>query len=245
MPDSSLSNFLESDLVALEERFIKVLKQFDNLSQVERIQLAAELDFFGELESAGLTRALQKLNSEYAGIIRELAGYKAQGISALTLQDLELLVEADTDSLLRSAQSYSSEFRSRVVAGFIAGEDTSEIESDLQNIGLSKRERISAINTFRDRFQAVAVAKLFEDEPETRFKLSGPLDIKTRCSCRAVLTKQPKEGLTKSEIDKGAWHKIALANCADYAKQVAEGKPKYNMVNRGGYSCRHFIEIVE
>lgn len=245
MPDSQLPNFLDSDLVALEERFIKVLKQFDNLSQVEKIQIAAELDFFGELESAGLTRVLQKLNSEYAGIIRELAGYKSQGISALTLQDLELLVEADTDSLLRSAQSYSSQFRSRLIKGFISGEQTQDIEKDLRNIGLAKNQTISAINTARDQFNAVAVAKLFEDEPETRFKLSGPLDIKTRCSCRAVLTKQPKEGFTKSEIDKGAWHKIALANCADYAKQVAEGKPKYNFVNRGSFGCRHFVEIVE
>ena len=245
MPDGNLPNFLDSELTSLEERFLKRFAILNNLSYSERIQLATELDFFKVLESSGLTKVVEKIEKEYSGIIKDLASFKTQGISALTLQDLDLVLQLDQRSLLRSAESYASQFQSRLIKGFISGEDTTEIEKDLRNIGLRTNQTISAINTARDQFNAVAVAKLFEDEPETRFKLSGPLDPKTRCSCKAVLTKQPKTGFTKAEIDKGAWHKIALANCADYAKQVAEGKPKYNFVNRGGYSCRHFVEIVE
>jgi len=241
-----LENFLESDLIGLEQAFIKRLRMFNNLSQIEKIQLAAELDFFKELESAGLSNVVQKLSGEYGGIIREIATIKKVGISATSLLDLELLLEADTESLLRSAQSYASQFKSRLIRGFIAGEDTDDILNALGDIGLKNNQTIAAINTARDQFNAVAVGKLFEDEPETRFKLNGPNDIKTRCECRAVLTKQPKEGLTQDEINKGAWHKIAMANCPEYAKRFSEGKQlKYNLVNRGGYNCRHFVEIVE
>ncbi|KAF0146808.1 MAG: hypothetical protein FD143_3235, partial [Ignavibacteria bacterium] len=172
MPDGNLPNFLDSELTSLEERFLKRFAILNNLSYSERIQLATELDFFKVLESSGLTKVVEKIEKEYSGIIKDLASFKTQGISALTLQDLDLVLQLDQRSLLRSAESYASQFQSRLIKGFISGEDTTEIEKDLRNIGLRTNQTISAINTARDQFNAVAVAKLFEDEPETRFKLS-------------------------------------------------------------------------
>lgn len=229
---------LEDELKQLEERFLSVLKQFDRLSQVEKIQLAAQLDFFKELEDLGLTKIIGVLERDYAQTLSELGKQKLGGISPTTYQDLEMLLELDADSILRRAQAYSSEFKSALIKGFVAGEDTETIRLRLGDIGLASNQTIAAINTARDEFNATALSKLFEDEPETRFKLSDfPLDDRTRCSCRAVITHQPEEGWTKEEIDNGAATKIALKYCPKF-----EGK--YGFVNRGGFNCRHVWEIV-
>ncbi|KAF0153363.1 MAG: hypothetical protein FD188_3382 [Ignavibacteria bacterium] len=140
MPDGNLPNFLDSELSALEERFLKRLAMFDNLSYSEKIQLATELDFFKELESAGLTKVVDKIELEYSGIIRDLASFKTQGITALTLQDLDLVLQLDQRSLLRSAESYASQFQSRLIKGFIAGEQANEIEKDKLFQRLIQRE---------------------------------------------------------------------------------------------------------
>jgi hypothetical protein len=243
MPES---NFLEKEIGQLEERFIGRLKLFDNLSRSQQIQLAYETDFFAELEKLGLTRILQKLNLEYGSILKDIAKYKTSGISALTYQDLDSIMQLDAESILRRAQAYAVEFKSSLIKGFVAGEDTDAIRSRITDIGLKTNWTISAINTAKDQFNSVALSKLFEDEPERRFKLSGPFDAKTRCECKAVLTFQPKNGFTKKEIDEGAWHKIAIQHCAKYNERFLEGKQaKYGFINRAGFGCRHFEEVVE
>jgi hypothetical protein len=80
------------------------------------------------------------------------------------------------------------------------------------------------------------MANLFQDSPDVRFKLAGPVDNRTRCQCKAVMMYQPKNGLTKKEIDEDAWTRLALERCPKF-----EGK--YTFVNRGGFNCRHFIQI--
>jgi hypothetical protein len=82
------------------------------------------------------------------------------------------------------------------------------------------------------------MANLFQDSPDVRFKLAGPVDNRTRCQCKAVMMFQPKDGLTKKEIDEDAWTKLALEHCLKFIN-------KYTFVNRGGFNCRHFIQIAK
>lgn len=240
MIDGRINNFLEGELEDLERLFRSRVAEYlrGGLTDVERIRLVAELDFFAELQANGLSDIIGRLEDEYAGIIQSLIKTPLGGISAFTLNDLELIVRLDAESILRSAEQFSSQFKSRLLKAFIAGEDTFDIIKNGQDFGLRTNQLVAAINTSRDQFQATALSKLFEDEPETRFKLSDfPFDDRTRCSCRAVITHQPEEGWTKEEIDNGAATKIALKYCPKF-----EGK--YGFVNRGGFNCRHVWEIV-
>jgi hypothetical protein len=242
------NGYLESEIKTLEERFLLRVKAFmqGKLNRVEKIALFAELDLFQELQEAGLTKVVSKLEKDYIGIIESIAKNKTGGITALTLNDLQTLAIIDAESILRSAEAYSLQFKSSLLKGLVGGETEKEIIARLGEVPLRANQTIAAVSTARDQFEAASVGKIFEDEPDTKFKLAGPVDGKTRCECKAVMLTQPKEGYTKKEIDKGAWHKLAMEVCPDYNKRIAEGKQqKYGFVNRGGFSCRHRIEIVE
>ena len=228
--------FLESELQQLEDRFIAQLKMFDDLSNAERISLAVQEDFFERLQKLGLSHILQQLQFEYADIIKEIATYKPEGIAPIQYEELQTLTDLDTRSLLGQAQSYSSQFQSSLIKGFVAGETTEQVASRLDSIGLTSNQTIAAITTARDQFQASVMAHVFSDSPEVKFVLAGPVDAKTRCQCKAIMTHQPKDGLTKEEIDGGAWTRLAKEHCPKFTGD-------YTYVGRGGYNCRHFIQI--
>ena len=228
------------ELEKLEQSFREKVAAYlsGGLTEAQKIRLVAELEFFQELEASGLTSILDELENEYVGIIEGILKNRELGVSPFTLQDLELIKDLDAESILRSAEQFSTQFKSRLLKGFIAGEDTLEIIKNSQDFGLKTNQLISAINTARDQFNATATAKLFEDEPETRFRLSDyPLDDVTRCACRAVITNQPAEGWTKQEIDEGAATRIARQFCPKF-----EGE--YSFIERGGFNCRHVWEIL-
>lgn len=236
MPE--LSNFLEKELKDLEQKFLDAISMFDNLSEQEKIQLAYQVDLFQELQDLGLSDVIDKMLKEYAGILDDLLDKKEIGIGALRLTDLENIANLDAATILGKAEAYSKEFKSALVKGFLSGQSTNEIRERLGSIGLASNQTIAAINTARDEYHSTSLAKLFEDEPATRFKLSDfPLDDRTRCSCKSVILNQPKEGWTKEEIDNGAATRIARKYCPKF-----EGE--YSFVNRGGYNCRHNWEII-
>jgi hypothetical protein len=250
MPETT-TGYLDKELADLETRFLNRIKSFmqGRLSKVEKLALFAELDFSQELQYAGLTKVVTKLEKDYYGVIGDLvkqANSANLAITAPTLNDLSVLVSLDAESILRSAEAHSLQFKSSLIKGLVAGESNKEIISRLQDIPLRTNNTIAAITTARDEFEASSVVKVFEGEPETKFKLRHPIDAKTRCSCKAVFLGQPKGGLTKKEIEEeNAWHKLAMT-CPDYAKRWAEGKQrKYNLVNRGSFGCRGSIEIAE
>lgn len=247
MPET-VNGYLENELATLEERFLTRVKAYlrGNLNQTEKIALFAELDFFQELQDAGLTKIISKVEKDYFGLIESISKNAIGGITAPTLNDLSVLVSLDAQSILRSAEAYSYQFKSTLIKGMVAGEGYKEIVKRLADLPLKTNNIIAAVTTAKDEFEATSLGKIFEDEPDTKFKLVGPLDARTRCECKAVLTNQPKSGWTKDEIDKGAATKIALANCSSYAERTAEGKARpYSFVIRGGFSCRHRWEIIE
>ena len=230
--------FLENELKQLQEKFIASIKMFDNLTMEEKISLAYQMDVFQELQSLGLSDIVDDLTNEYAGILARLSDLVPKGVAPLSLQDIALIAELDAETLLGKAEAYAKEFKSSLIKGFIIGEDTAAIQQRLGDINLASNQTIAAINTARDEFNATATAKLFEDEPETRFKLTDfPLDEKTRDSCRAVIEFQPNEGWTKEEIDNGAVSQLVRSVVDDF-----EGD--YSFIKRGGYNCRHQWEIV-
>lgn len=235
-------------LQELEESFLLRMRNLEGLSDVQLVQFASQVDFFAELERAGLSDALTKIENDYQDIVSDLLK-KADGlnvqIGTLNLNDLQDIASTDFRAILRSFESSAEQFRSKFLKGLITGQSTREIIEGMQNLGLPTNQLVAAVNTARDEFQATATARIFEDNPEQRFKLTGPLDIKTRCQCRAVLEGQPKEGLTKSEIDAGAWTRIAKSNCPKYIEQLTKGQTtEYTFVNRGGFNCRHWNEPV-
>lgn len=243
--------FLEDELSALEERFLRQINRFSKLSQSGRISLALQFDFFGEMQRQGLTNIIEELQSDYGGILKNLAQYKPSGISPITYQELQTIMELDSQSLLRSAASYSAQFQSSLIKGFISGEEMDVIADRLSNIGLLRNQVISVITTARDQFFAVSTAKVFEDEPERRFRLEGVVDDRIRCACKGVMLYQPKTGYTLDQINKGAWTVLAKRGCLEFGQSRSERQyinlylgGKYTFVNRGGYNCRHYPEPV-
>jgi hypothetical protein len=249
MPSEVVNNFLENELERLEVEFKRrLLEATKGLSDIEAVQLVKELNFYTELQNAGLSDIINQIEEEYAQIISDAikqAEKVGAGIRNINLTDLEILVQEDTESLLNSAKAYANQFKSRLIKGFISGEDTASIVSSLDNIGLRTNQVISAVNTARDQFNSTALMTLFEDEPDTHYVMNHVIDGRTRCSCKAVFFRQPKEGYTRKQIQEGnAWHKLAMS-CPDYAKRWTEGKQaKYNIVNRGSYGCRGIVEVV-
>jgi hypothetical protein len=244
-------NFLESELDKLEADFIKRINLFlkGGLRNIDLVQLYAELNLFEELNESGLNKVVDKLKSEYAGIVENIIGkveQKGLGISGLSVDELETIINLRADELLGRANAYALEFKSGLLQGFASGLTDDEIISKLQsNIPLKSNQLIAAVNTARSEFQATSVLKLFEDNPDTRFKMNHIIDDRTRCQCKAVALYQPKAGFTRAEIDAGAWTKIAEQHCPSYAKSLGEGKAQpYNLVNRGGFNCRGVINIV-
>lgn len=233
-----MEGFLESELRSLEQKFLDAISMFDNLTEAEKIQLAYQVDLFQELQDLGLSDVINKMLKEYAGILDDLLDKKEIGIGALRLTDLESIANLDAETLLGKAEAYTKEFRSALIKGFLTGQSTNEIKERLSSIGLASNQTIAAINTARDEYHSATLSKLFEDDPETRFKLSEfPLDEKTRCSCKAVILNQPKEGWTKEEIDRGAATNIVRKFCPKF-----EGE--YSFIRRGGFNCRHNWEII-
>jgi hypothetical protein len=238
-----------------EIAFFNLIRKFTqrNISQREMFNLMLQVNFFTELEKAGLSNVIEEMNNQYAGIVSVLLKESRKAgitVSNITLSDLEVLKTLDAERILRSAQDYALQFKSSLIKGLISGEDTNGIIAKLGEIPLRTNQLIAAVDTARDEFRAASTAKIFEGT-DKRFVLAGPLDNKTRCVCRGVLEFQPKQGHTLEEIKKGAWTKYAKKGCELYAKNPSERKyleetlgGVYTFVYRAKYGCRHYAEIV-
>ena len=232
---------LNQNLEALQLRFIQRIRNYGTLSYTEQVQLAAQLDFFKELQGAGFSKVLDTLEQGYADIIKDVASKKVRGIDVLALEDLQLISDLDGASLLRSGEAYSYQFKSRLFKGLIQGENIRQMLSDFRIPEFKYNWNITALTTAEDEFHSIATAKIWADEPEARFKLEGVLDDRTRCECAAVLRNQPENGFTKKEIDNGEATKIVKEHCP----KVSPESQEYTWRMRGGFNCRHRWEVYE
>ena len=231
---------LSQNLDALEIAFINRVRRYSTTRYIDQIRLAAELDFFKELQAAGLSNVLNELEQGYADIIKDIAKQRVKGIDPLSLEELQTISDLDVRSVLRSGQQYADQFQSRMLKGLIAGEDIKTMLSDFNIPGFKYNWNITALATAEDEFHSIATAKIYEDEPNARFELVGVKDNRTRCECLAVLDHQPESGWTKKEIDNGEATKIVK----QYCPKVKPESQKYTWRFRGGFNCRHRWAVI-
>lgn len=225
-----------------------------NFNQVDMVQLASQIDFFEELKSLGYTEALENYLKGYEDVILELKK-QADRIMlqsfgfGLSVRDLDQFINVKADELLGHANQYAKELKSGLLRNLIAGTPINEIADSLNEIPLANTQLRVSLNTGIAEFERLGTAKIFEDAPETRFRLSGPKDIRTRASCEAVLRYQPKNGWTKEEIDKGAATKIVREHAKEFSENKSELeqalKTNYTFVDCGKWNCRHRFVVVE
>ena len=238
-----------NDLDKLQEDFVKRIEQAlkGGMSDIELIRLNAEIDFFEELNKSGYSIKLEQYLKNYDQIAIEVHNQAKirglTGIVGVTAQELDLLADAEAIFYLDKGRLYTQEFKTAIFRNLIGGEPIGNIIPSLRSIPLTDAQLTIGVTTGISRFHATATAKVFEESPNQRFLLGGPIDLKTRASCRAVLENQPKEGLTIAEIRDGAWTKLALENMNQFEHSPSEKKlvqeQGYTFINRGIWGCRH------
>lgn len=224
-----------------------------NFSQVDIAQIVGQLDFFEELQSLGYGDLLEGYFGEYEKTILSLRNEAERlglgNVSGTSLRALDSFIDVKFDELLGRAEQYSKELKSELLKNVIAGTPLNEIADNLSNIPLTNTQLRVAVNTGISEFERIGMAKIFEDEPEVRFKLYGPKDNRTRAACDAVIYQQPKEGWTKKQIDEGAATETVKKHAKGYANSPSELeqalKNPYTFVNCGGFNCRHRWKVVE
>ena len=230
---------IEKTLEEIQSNFIRRLKAYKG-DRAEGIRLYAQLDFLVELNEAGLDGLMQELEDEYIEVIRTLEQFKGSGISANSLDELQMIMDLDETQILRSGSEFADRFKSKLMKGLMAGENVDQILDGLSIPNFKENWKITAINTAVDEFRQVATAKVFEDTPEQKFKLVGPADVVTRPECQAVLKYQPKDGWTIGEINKGAATKIAKKHYMEFSQKPLDDETLiYSWTFRGGFNCRH------
>lgn len=219
MPD-----FLENELAKIEKEFIKRIQMIGKLPKSEQIKIIAQADLIQEMEAAGLTKLVNKMKVNYIDIIQELAGKKLQGVSPATLNQLEKVIQLDTNQILRSGHQYADRLQSALIKEMSTGKAISSVNFSIP--GFQPNWEIAAVQTSEASFRSGVTAGVFEDEPEQKFILVGPLDDKTRDTCQAALGSPDNvEGWTIEEIDSGEVSAIA--------------GDSYTWAFRGGFNCRH------
>ena len=233
----------------VQARFIKRIQGLlpANLGAVDLATLNAEIDFFKELNAAGYSDTLEQFLKEYDDIIiqvhQQATARGLAGIVGVTATDLDLLINNEALFLLDKGRLYTQQFKNSVFRSIIGGETIGEILPTLQAIPLTDAQLTTAVTTSITRFNATATAKVFEESPDQKFVIAGPIDEKTRASCKAVLLNQPKEGFTKDEIDAGAWTRLAKEFMGSFKPTSSEIKvvetQGYTFIERGTFNCRH------
>ena len=240
---------IESDLI----KRIEIALKRGYFTDVELSQILSELDFYQELNNLGYSTKLEKYFENFDQILLDI-NKQAQarglaGITGVAARDLDTLINVKASELLGKANQYALQLRSKLAENIIAGTPVKQIVESLKQIPLKDYQLTVAVNSGIAEFERTATAKAFEESPEQRFLLYGPLDDRTRASCQAVLEYQDKKGYTKKEIDEGAATKLVKEHAEEFAvnkkgdiipsalEQALENE--YSFHGCGGFNCRH------
>ncbi len=243
----NISDQFIGDLDKLQVEFIKRIEQAlkGNLSAAGIAALDAEIDFFQELRLLGFDDKLNTYLDGYDEIVKQIHSDAVKrglsGVVGVTATELDILASNEALFFLDKGRLYTQQFKNSVFRSIIGGETIGQILPTLRAIPLTDAQLTTGISTGITKFHATVTAKVFEESPDQKFLITGPLDDKTRASCKAVLLNQPKEGFTKAQIDAGAWTKIAkqfMVNPTDSERKVVELQG-YTFIERGGFNCRH------
>lgn len=237
------------DIETLEKEFIQNIKRLTQTKglRVEELSVfLTQYDFFTMLKDQGYQgTATQFMNDWNPQILRLLDISTVKGaelVARVNIADLETVRQLELAKLLRRGQDYADEVRTELLKSLMGGSDILDIQNRVlpkiqETIKFTPAWFNAMLNTAYSEYNAVGLQKLTEGMPNVRFVLRGPLDIRTRKQCKHALTvmKEYPEGLTAEQINKG---KIL----GTY--KTKEGEQVYDMKNRGGFNCRHYLEAV-
>lgn len=232
---------LETILQQVENEVIRQLSQIDllTLSDADLARL------FAEVELLGYDKLFNEIESDAQSTLKgliALAEEKKLKFDVGRVETYQRLIDLNVFQARKASEYHLSQILSATVYGNIVGESTQDIIKRIPaDYPFSKSQLVAEIDQNITKFNAVVTIDIFDD-PDQRFILDGPDDLRTRCSCRGVLENQPKGGHTLAEIKAGAWTKYAKIGCEKYGKTPKQKMfvGEYTWLDRGKYNCRHF-----
>ena len=216
------------DIKRLESSFNKSLEvligNLSKASDTELINTMSQLNLFNELIEQGYCEALDKLDGEYGKLLEgALKEAEKRGVTALSgpgLQGLEVLKDLNTAELLGSANAYADNLTTLIFQNLYAGLPPNQIVSLLEGTALATHQLNVSVYTGIKSFDDMARYKVFEGL-DVKCTYFGPLDKRTRDSCRSTKENQPEGGYTEKKV-------------------LSSGTP---FGERGGFNCRHSWEV--
>ncbi len=194
------------------------------LSDTQLINAIGQLNLFNEIIEQGYGDALNGLDKEYETLLTKAIGEATKrGVTPLSgagLQGLEALKELNTAELLGSARMYSNRLTSTIFQNLYSGVSINDTIKALEGIPLSGFQLETATYTGIKTFDDLARYKVFEGL-DVKWTYFGPLDDRTRDSCRNTKENEPQGGYTE--------------------KQVLDSDTPFGI--RGGFNCRHSWEV--
>ena len=223
----AVNSFIK-DVEKLERKFQGSLKtivrSLGAMTDTELIVAMGQLNLFNEIVQQGYGDALNGLERDYEKLLaKAVSEANRRGVTALSgagLQGLETLKDLNTEQLLGSASVYSNRLTTSIFQNLYAGVSINDTIKALEGIGLADYQLNTATYTSIKTFDDTARYKVFEGQ-DVRWTYFGPLDSKTRDTCRATKENEPKEGYTE--------------------EQVLSSDTPFGF--RGGFNCRHSWEV--
>tara|TARA_R100001015_G_C4585056_1_gene141069 strand:+ start:15 stop:707 length:693 start_codon:yes stop_codon:yes gene_type:complete len=221
-------NRFVKDIEKLERKFQgrlrTVVRSLGAMSDSQLIIAVSQLNLFNEIINQGYGDALDGLDKDYEKLLAQaVAEATKRGVTPLGgagLQGLETLKDLNTAELLGSARAYSNRLTTSIFQNLYAGVSINDTISALEGIPLADYQLNTATYTSIKTFDDTARYKVFEGL-NVRWTYFGPLDSKTRDSCRFTKENEPPNGYTE--------------------KQVLDSDTQFGF--RGGFNCRHSWEV--
>ena len=217
-----------TDISKLERKLQKdlrsVVRNMSRLSDTQLINAIGQLNLFNEIIEQGYGDALNGLDKEYETLLTKAIGEATKrGVTPLSgagLQGLETLRELNTAELLGRARVHSNRLTSAIFQNLYAGVSVNDTIKVLEGIPLAGFQLETLTYTGIKTFDDAARYKVFEGLG-VKWTYFGPLDDRTRDSCRKTKEKEPEGGYTE--------------------KQALNSETPFGI--RGGFNCRHSWEV--
>lgn len=222
------------DLQAIENDLLtklKVMIRSKEYTDTELSKTLATLNFLETLDGYDFSKVTQDFLDKYDDTLQQLKGYAESNglrVSAVTIRELDDLINLETDVILKRADAYGAELKRFMVRSLVGGTDRRLIAQQLESAVPesvkfnSHMARVATSQAFT-AFRAVTLDKVMSSQDnEVRYRLIHPFDDNTRHRCKVAIAIDEKnpDGFTSKHIDGGA-----LGD-------------EYTFENLGGFNCR-------
>lgn len=202
----------------------KVVSSFSKMSDTELISSMSQLNLLNEIGESGYAQALNRLEGEYAKLLESaIKEAERRGVTSLSgpgLQGLEVLKDLNTEQLINQVGTYADTLKTQLFQNLYAGLPPDQIVSSLAGTELATYQLNVSTYTGIKTFDDMARYKVFEGT-DVKWTYFGPLDDRTRDTCKNTINNEPKAGYTAEEVLK---------------LDTPFG-------TRGGFNCRHSWEV--